>query len=96
MEYQIKIDEKRVNVNESNDNYRYNDGNNAADSARIKLENEQRRTRDSLQKVKENIDQQIEKIDNGSEQTGALISYPLQSYLLLVILTDIVSIVELK
>jgi hypothetical protein len=54
------------------------------DSMKLKLEKEQKRTRDSLENVKEKIEKQLEKIDDNKGETGALSSYPLQSYLLLV------------
>lgn len=55
-----------TNDNNSDDNYRYNDGQpmNKLDSLKIKLEKETQKTRDSLQKVKEKIEKQLEKISN--------------------------------
>jgi phage shock protein PspC (stress-responsive transcriptional regulator) len=82
----VRIDKNGVKVDESKDGYRYNNAEpaTALDSMKLKLETEQRRTRDSLRKVKEHIDKQLEKIDGQKDETGALSSYPLQSYLLLV------------
>ncbi len=61
----ITIDENGVTIN-SSDNYRYDSLNkpDRIDSMRIKLQQEQRRTKDSLQKVKDAIDKQLEKIEN--------------------------------
>ncbi|MCW3093409.1 MAG: PspC protein [Ferruginibacter sp.] len=84
----ILIDKNGVKLNGSSDDYRYDNGQpvNALDSMRLKLEREQKRTKDSLQKVKDNIDKQLEKIGKNEEEgeLEVLSSYPLQSYLLLV------------
>ncbi|MEO5891264.1 MAG: PspC domain-containing protein [Ferruginibacter sp.] len=82
----IIIDKNGIKVDESKDGYRYDKTEplDALDSIKLKLEKAQQRTKDSLEKVKENIDKQLEKIDNSKGETGALSSYPLQSYLLLV------------
>ncbi|MEO6734444.1 MAG: PspC domain-containing protein [Ferruginibacter sp.] len=83
----ITIDKNGVQMNESTDGYRY-DGNsqpvNALDSMKQKLRKEQKRTKDSLQRVKENIDKQLEKIeDNNNNDPEAISSYPLRSYLVM-------------
>ncbi|MEO6550281.1 MAG: PspC domain-containing protein [Ferruginibacter sp.] len=82
----VIIDKNGVNINESSDDYRYNNSQpvNALDSMKLKLEREQKRTKDSLQRVKDNIDKQLEKIGKIEGEPEALSSYPLQSYLLLV------------
>jgi len=84
----ISIDKNGVNI-ESKDNYRYDNNNsnsaaNAIDSLKQKLESEQKRTRDSLEKVKESINKQLERIDDTKGEPEALSSYPLQSYLIMV------------
>lgn len=82
----ISIDKNGVRVEESKDgdDYRYDRPANALDSMKLKVEKEQKRVKDSLEKVRENINKQLEKIDDTKDQTGALSTYPLQSYLLLV------------
>jgi len=86
----IIIDKNGVKMNDREDGYRYDTTQpNGLDSMKIKLEKEQRRVKDSLQKAKENIDKQLEKIDvknvryEGTE-AEALSTYQLQSYILLV------------
>ena len=54
------------------------------DSIRMKIEMDKKRMRDSLQKVKEKIQQQIEKIAISKTSPEALSGYYLQSYFLLV------------
>ncbi|MEO6540150.1 MAG: PspC domain-containing protein, partial [Ferruginibacter sp.] len=64
----INIDANGVEVitndNNDDDNYRYNNGQpmDKVDSLKMKLEKETQRIKDSLQKAKEKIDQQLEKI----------------------------------
>ena len=55
-----------VTTDDNKDNYRYNSGEpmNKLDSMKVKLEKEQQRTKDSLQKVKDNIEKQLEKLNN--------------------------------
>ena len=55
---------------ESNDDYRYNNGEpmNRIDSMKMKLEKEQLRIKDSLQKVKDNIEKQLEKIGGNDDE----------------------------
>ncbi|MEO7766267.1 MAG: PspC domain-containing protein, partial [Ferruginibacter sp.] len=52
----IIIDKNGVKINESSDGYRYDNSQpvNALDSLKLKLEKEQKRTKDSLERVKEN------------------------------------------
>jgi phage shock protein PspC (stress-responsive transcriptional regulator) len=82
----ISIDKNGIQIDEAGDTYRYenNQATNALDSMKLKLLKEEKRTRDSLEKVKENIEKQLEKIENNKNEPEALSSYPLQSYLLLV------------
>lgn len=86
----IKIDKNGVRINEGQDTYRYDNSQpTAIDSMKIKLEKEQKRVKDSLEKAKENIDKQLEKIDaknvkNDNAEVERLSSYQLQSYILLV------------
>ncbi|MBC7886843.1 MAG: PspC domain-containing protein [Ferruginibacter sp.] len=87
----ILIDKNGIKINESTDGYRYDNSrqDNTPDSMKLKLEKEQKRMRDSLEKAKENIDKQLEKIDVNNKQVNsndseALSSYQLQSYLVLV------------
>ncbi|MES2890526.1 MAG: PspC domain-containing protein [Bacteroidota bacterium] len=86
---QIIIDENGVRVNESKDGYRYDRKDPAIiqDSIREKVETEKQRLKDSLQKVKESIDRQIDKIGDNTqgvknEDPGPISQ--LQSYSLLV------------
>ena len=63
--------------NNGNDNYRYNNGEpmNKLDSMKVKLEKEQEKIKDSLQKAKEKIEKQLEKIrDNGNTEPTPLSS----------------------
>ncbi len=63
----VTINDNGVEVTTDNkDNYRYNSGEpmNKLDSMKVKLEKEQQRTKDSLQKVKDNIEKQLEKLNN--------------------------------
>ncbi|MEO6404403.1 MAG: PspC domain-containing protein [Ferruginibacter sp.] len=71
----ITIDENGVTVN-GNDNYRYDSLNKPTriDSLRMKLDQEQRRTKDSLQKVKQQIDKQLEKIENKEDGGTAFVN----------------------
>ena len=82
----ISIDKNGIKINESADGYRYDNSQpvNALDSLKIKLEMEQKRTRDSLEKAKENIDKQLEKIDGNNNEPEALSSYQLQPYLIFI------------
>ena len=79
----ISIDRNGVRVD--GDDYRYDNKKpaSALDSMKLKLDKEQRRTKDSLEKIKENINKQLEKIDNNAEPE-TLSSYQLQSYMMLV------------
>ncbi|MBK8609410.1 MAG: PspC domain-containing protein [Chitinophagaceae bacterium] len=56
-------------ITDDNDNYRYENGEplNKVDSLNMKQEQEKQRLKDSLQKVKEKIEQQLEKIGNNTE-----------------------------
>jgi len=71
----ISIDRNGVEVitdeGNENDNYRYNSGEpmNKIDSMKMKLELEQLKIKDSLQKVKEKIEQQLDKIGGNIEPT---------------------------
>jgi len=64
---------RNVNINSGtvvdDDNYRYNNGEpmNKLDSLKMKEEKEKLRVKDSLQKAKDNIEQQLEKIGNNEE-----------------------------
>ncbi len=71
----ITIDENGVNIN-STDNYRYDSLNKPTriDSMRMRFQQEQRRTKDSLQKVKDAIDKQLEKIDNKEDGGTAYVN----------------------
>lgn len=84
---QIEIDENGVNINNT-DGYRYNTNPPATplDSMKIKLENEKKRTKDSLQKVKESINKQLDKIDSKAvvAKNGPDVFSQLKSYNLLV------------
>jgi hypothetical protein len=75
----INIDANGVEVitnDNTDDNYRYNDGRpmDKADSLRMKQEKETKRIEDSLQKAKEKIDQQLEKIRDNNEPESPLSS----------------------
>jgi phage shock protein PspC (stress-responsive transcriptional regulator) len=63
----IKIDKDGIRMNDENntDNYRYNgnEPNSKADSTKIKLDAEEKRIKDSLEKEKQNIDKKLQKID---------------------------------
>ncbi|MEO6719712.1 MAG: PspC domain-containing protein [Ferruginibacter sp.] len=80
----IKVDENGVKINESQDGYRYDSSKPASvlDSMRLRLEQEKRRAKDSLRKVKEDAEKQLEKI--GLNQTPVEPISQLQSYSLLV------------
>ncbi len=82
----ISIDKNGVRIDESSDGYRYNNSqpSTALDSMKLKLEKEQKRTKDSLERVKENIEKQLEKIDVNKNEPEAMSNYKLQSYLILV------------
>lgn len=76
----IKIDQDGIKMKDAgSDNYRYNSDESIKkiDSLKLKLEKEKEHTKDSLQKVKESIEKQLNKIDakvNGNEPE-ALSSY---------------------
>jgi phage shock protein PspC (stress-responsive transcriptional regulator) len=55
--------------NNSEDNYRYNNGEpvNKIDSMKVKLENEKQKIKDSLEKAKQKIEKQLEKIGENIE-----------------------------
>jgi len=83
----ISIDKNGVRINESTeDDYRYDNRQptNSIDSLQRKLYLEKQRTRDSLEKVKENINKQIEKIDVKEDEPEALSGYKMQSYMVLI------------
>ena len=83
----ISIDKNGLRIEDSKDGYRYDNNRptTTLDSLKINLQQEQKRTKDSLEKVKENINKQLEKIeDNANNEPEALSSYQLQSYLVLV------------
>ncbi len=82
----ISIDKNGVRIDESSDGYRYNNNqpSTVLDSMKLKLEKEQKRTKDSLEKAKENIEKQLEKIDVNKNEPEAMSNYKLQSYLILV------------
>lgn len=79
----ISIDEKGIRIDESSDDYRYDNKRpvNALDSLKLKLEREKQRTKDSLEKVKENIEKQLDKIDDNKNEPEAMGTFKLQSYL---------------
>ena len=81
----IKIDENGVKINQSTDGYRYdkNQPATALDSMKVKLQKEELRVKDSLQKVKASIEKQLQKIDNRKTEPEAMSSIHLQSYSLL-------------
>ena len=75
----VRIDNNGIEINTSpdnEDNYRYNNTQplNKSDSIKQKKEKEQQLLKDSLEKAKEKIDRQLEKIDNTDDPT------PLSSY----------------
>jgi hypothetical protein len=77
----IKIDKNGIRVDEKgNDaNYRYNSDEpiNKIDSMKLKLEKEQQRVKDSLEKIKENAEKQLGKIDDKKgESTETSDVYP--------------------
>ncbi len=82
----ISIDKNGIKINESKDGYRYDNSQpvTALDSLKFKLEKEQKRTKDSLEKIKENIDKQLEKIDGNKNEPEAWNGYKLQSFLILI------------
>lgn len=69
-------------MNNSQDNYRYNSTEpiQKIDSLKLKLETEQKNLKDSLQKAKEKIDKQLEKLGEGTGKPTAFISYSLPAY----------------
>jgi len=76
----VKVNSNGVEVitNESDDNYRYNNGEpvNKIDSLKIKLENEKKKVKDSLEKVKQKIEQQLEKIGENPESASLGSQFP--------------------
>ena len=66
----ITIDSNGINIDE---NYRYDDKNaiDKIDSLKSKFLKEQKQVKDSLEKVKERINRQLEKIDNNSSTINA-------------------------
>ncbi len=72
----ITTEENNNESNSGSGNYRYNSDNpiNKIDSLRLKLEVEQKKFKDSLQKVKDNIEKQLEKLGN-NDDPGPLSAY---------------------
>jgi len=64
------------------DNYRYDQTKpaTALDSLQLKLREEEKRTRDSLRKVKENVDEQLKRIEDKSEGNTSMNNYVLPGY----------------
>jgi phage shock protein PspC (stress-responsive transcriptional regulator) len=60
-----------VITDNSDDNYRYNNGEpmNRIDSMKMNVEKEKQKVKDSLEKVKQKIEQQLEKIGNNEDPT---------------------------
>ncbi|HMJ47428.1 MAG TPA: PspC domain-containing protein [Ferruginibacter sp.] len=75
--FRVTIDDDNVNVED--DNYRYDSSKNMTplDSLRRKLQLEQKRTKDSLQKVRDKIEDQLQRIEDKSNEPTA---YVLPSY----------------
>ena len=75
-------DNNEKQMNNSQDNYRYNSTEpiQKIDSLKLKLETEQKNLKDSLQKAKEKIDKQLEKLGEGTGKPTAFISYSLPAY----------------
>jgi phage shock protein PspC (stress-responsive transcriptional regulator) len=81
----ISIDINGIQIIEGNEEHTENSASSKTlDSLRMKMKIEQMRIRDSLQKAKEKIQQQIEKIAISKTSPEALSGYYLQSYFLLV------------
>ena len=81
----ISIDKNGVQIIEGNEEHTENAASSKTlDSLRMKMKIEQMRMRDSLQKAKEKIQQQIEKIAISKTSPKALSGYYLQPYFLLV------------
>ena len=74
--------------NSTEDNYRYNKNNlpMKVDSAKLKIENDQKHLKDSLEKAKQKIDKQLEKMDENGAKPTAFVSYSLPAYNPLLIL----------
>jgi phage shock protein PspC (stress-responsive transcriptional regulator) len=81
----ISIDINGIQIIEGNEDQKENSASSKTlDSLRMKMKIEQMRMRDSLQKAKEKIQQQIEKIAISKTSPEALSGYYLQPYFLLV------------
>jgi hypothetical protein len=81
----ISIDINGIQIIEGNEDQKENSASSKTlDSLRRKMKIEQMRMRDSLQKAKEKIQQQIEKIAISKTSPEALSGYYLQPYFLLV------------
>ena len=85
----IKVDENGVKMENSSDSYRYNSNQPAekADSMKQILDKEKQRIKDSLQKAKETIDKQLNKIEDkkvaqeSSAGSGTLSSYQMPLFI---------------
>jgi len=84
----VRIDKNGVIINNVNeDNYRYNKNTPAVktDTIQLKIDADQKRTKDSLQKAKEKIDKQLEKL-GATADINPVNSYSLPAYNPLLIL----------
>jgi hypothetical protein len=75
-------DENGTMMNNEQDNYRY-DKNTVPmkiDSLKLKMLQDQKRVKDSLQKAKDKIDKQLEKIEGGAGQPNAVVTYSVPAY----------------
>jgi phage shock protein PspC (stress-responsive transcriptional regulator) len=78
----VMINENGLQVKEDENNYRYDKNNPAStlDSLKLKLQKEEMRMKDSLQKAKENIENQLKKIDDKGKGGTTSVSYILPAY----------------
>jgi phage shock protein PspC (stress-responsive transcriptional regulator) len=78
----VIIDKNGIQVEDKNDNYRYDSKApiSAGDSILKKAEADKQKVRDSLQKVKENIDKQLEKIQNNQPDPESVTNFQFQFF----------------
>jgi hypothetical protein len=79
----IKIDQNGIIIHDGNGGqYRYDNNRPGSliDSLKLKLDMEQKKMRDSLQKAKERIDRELERISNNSGKPTAYLPYSIPAY----------------
>ena len=81
-DFKMRIDRNGIDIRDGKDNYRYdsNTPSTKIDSMKVELDKEAQRIKDSLQKAKENIDKQLEKLGTHTDNDATSSTYTLPAY----------------